>query len=187
MFMLSNLSRWSREPGAANRKVERLLAAAAAVLAMWPLLAVAAVLVPPPAGAQKLLDLRGDGVQIYACADSGGKTAWAFKGPEANLYDPQGLQVGTHFAGPSWKLADGSTIAAEVVGKADAPRPGAIPWLLLRVTNHNGSGGLDAVAFVRRADTSGGLAPKTGCDAAHLGAAARVHYSAAYQFFAAAK
>jgi len=46
---------------------------------------------------------------------------------------------------------------------------------------------LSAVAFVRRADTKGGVAPSTGCDAAHVAAQARVPYSATYQFFGAAK
>ena len=146
----------------------------------------AAVLVPPPPGARIVLDLAGDGVQIYACVENAGRYGWEFKGPEANLYDRDGRQVGTHFAGPGWKLGDGSAVTAEVVAKADAPRGAGIAWLLLKVKSHSGGGALDPVEFVRRADTRGGISPKTGCDAAHAGATARIHYTATYQFFAAA-
>jgi hypothetical protein len=164
-----------------------VLAAAGVMLAAVAAVVAAPVLVPAPASARKLLELSGDGVQIYACAASGAKYTWEFKGPEANLYDRDGRQVGTHFAGPSWKLEDGSTITAEVVDKAGAPRGLGIPWLLLKVASHSGRGALDAVAFVRRADTKGGLPPRASCDAAQAGAVARMHYTATYQFFAAAQ
>jgi opacity protein-like surface antigen len=164
----------------------RRITAAALILAATTA-AAAAALVPPPAGAKKLLEVAGDGVQIYACAEAAGKYTWAFKGPDANLYDAQGRQVGTHFAGPSWKLDDGSMVTAETLDKADAPRGAGVQWLLLKVKSHSGSGALDAADLIRRADTRGGLAPKTGCDAAHVGATARMHNTATYQFFAAPK
>jgi hypothetical protein len=108
-------------------------------------------------------------------------------GAEANLFDEQGWQIGTHFAGPSWKMNDGSEVVGEVVAKADAPDPGAIQWLLLRAKSHEGSGMLSQAAFIRRADTKGGVGPKTGCDANHLSQQARMRYSATYQFFGAEK
>jgi len=47
---------------------------------------------------------------------------------------------------------------------------------------------LSPVAFIRRADTKGGVAPAAGCDAAHRGEAGpRVRYYALYQFFGAAE
>jgi hypothetical protein len=149
--------------------------------------AAAEPLVPPPQGAALILEAIGDGVQIYACEAQGGGFAWVFKAPEANLFDKQGLQIATHYAGPSWKLADGSIVVGEVAAKADAPARDAIPWLLLRAKNHEGTGLLSAASFIRRAETKGGNAPATGCDAAHAGAPARVRYSALYQFFAAPK
>ena len=54
---------------------------------------------------------------------------------------------------------DGSVVVGEVVAKADKPESGAIPWLLLRATSHEGSGRLSTVAFIRRANTKGGAAP----------------------------
>jgi hypothetical protein len=143
-------------------------------------------LVPAPQGAPLLLEAAADGVQIYACEAKGQGFEWAFKAPEANLFDQKGLQVGTHFAGPTWKNGDGAVVG-EVAARADAPASGAIPWLLLRARSHEGSGVLATVAFIRRADTKGGAAPSEGCDAAHKGAQARVRYSALYQFYGAAK
>jgi len=144
-------------------------------------------LVPAPQGAPVLLEVAADGVQIYACEAKGQGFEWAFKAPEATLFDAKGLQVGTHFAGPSWKAADGSLVVGEVAGRADAPAGGAIPWLLLRAKSKEGSGVLSTVAFIRRVDTKGGIAPASGCDAAHNGAQARVRYYALYQFLGAAK
>ena len=143
--------------------------------------------VAPPKGSQLVLELFADGVQIYACDPKDDGYSWSFKAPEANLFDKQGRQVGTHFSGPTWELDDGSGVVGEVVAKADAPEPGAIQWLLLRVKSHQGSGALSAVAYIRRTDTKGGVAPSRGCDASHLSEQARMRYSATYQFFSAAK
>src|SRR6201996_6927604 len=72
----------------------------------------AAVSDEPPAGASLLFTAKGEGVQIYTC--EAGK--WALKGPEAELRDEHGETIETHFAGPTWRLKDGS----EVKGKAIA-------------------------------------------------------------------
>ena len=161
-------------------------ASALFILAAVPALADQAA-VGPPAGAPLLLEVLADGVQIYACEAKEKGPEWVFKAPEANLFDAQGRQIGTHFAGPGWKLADGSEVTGAVIAKAEAPVPGAVPWLLLEAKSHAGSGSLAAAATIRRADTKGGAAPATGCDASRLGEQARMRYSATYQFFGAAK
>ena len=143
--------------------------------------------VAPPEGSALLLELVADGVQVYTCDAKEGGFVWSFKAPEANLFDRQGRQIGTHFAGPTWKIDDGSAIVGEVVARADAAEPGAIPWLLLRAKSQEGSGTLTGAAYIRRVETKGGLAPKTGCDASHLSAQARMRYSATYQFLSAGK
>ena len=163
--------------------------AAAAILVGMGDVATAAdqAAVAPPKSSASLLEVAADGVQIYTCEPKEGGFAWSFKAPEANLFDTQGRQVGTHFAGPTWKLDDGSEVVGEVVAKADAVEPRAIQWLLLRAKSHQGSGALSAAAYVRRTDTKGGVAPSTGCDAGHLSQEARMRYSAMYQFFSAGK
>ena len=138
----------------------------------------------PPPGATLLLRVIADGVQIYACEGKDGRSEWVFKSPEAALFDTSGRQIGTHFAGPSWKLADGSIVVGEVVARQDAPEAGAIPWLLLRAKSHDGAGRLANATLIRRIETKGGAAPKTGCDAAQVADQARMRYSAVYEFYA---
>jgi hypothetical protein len=143
--------------------------------------------VTPPQTSALLLELFADGVQIYTCEAKESRFQWSFKAPEANLFDKQGRQIGTHFGGPTWKLDDGSAVVGEVIAKADAPEPDAIQWLLLRAKSHEGSGTLSAVAYIRRTETKGGVAPGAGCDASHLSEQARTRYSATYQFFSPGK
>ena len=115
--------------------------------------------VMPPEGSAPVLELDADGVQIYTCDPKDGGYGWSFNAPDAKLFDKDGRQVGTHFTGPAWELDDGSGVTGEVVTKADAPEPGAIQWLLLRVKSHQGSGVLSAVAYIRRVETEGRHSP----------------------------
>jgi hypothetical protein len=138
-----------------------------------------------PNGATLLLAAAAEGVQIYACESGAQGFAWVFKAPEAALFDGDGRQILSHFAGPSWKAEDGTTLVGEAVAKADAPKPGAIVWLLLKVKSREGSGPLAKAGFVRRIDTAGGMPPAAGCDAGHAGKEARMRYSAVYEFYAA--
>ncbi len=66
---------------------------------------------------------------------------------------------------------------------ARLPKAGAIPWLVLRAKSHAGDGLFAKVAYIVRSATEGGSAPTAGCDAAHVGAEARVGYRATYTFF----
>jgi hypothetical protein len=143
--------------------------------------------VAPPQGSALLLEASADGVQIYTCEAKGSLFQWVFTAPEASLFDKEGRQIGTHFAGPAWKMADGSAVVGEVIAKADAPERGAVQWLLLRTKAHEGHGILSDAAFIRRTGTKGGVAPTAGCDANHVSEQTRMRYSAIYQFFSAAK
>jgi hypothetical protein len=141
-----------------------------------------------PSGERKLFEFSADGVQIYVCKPNGEAQkalgyAWVFDAPEAVLFAADGKQAGTHFKGPTWKLNDGSSVTGELSAKQPAPKAQSIPWLLLKVKSHQGTGALDVVHFIRRVDTVGGTEPEGGCDAAHNGEIARVPYSATYQFF----
>jgi hypothetical protein len=137
----------------------------------------------PPASARLIQEVYADGVQIYSCEAREQGPAWIFKSPEASLANAQGQAVGTHFAGPTWKNIDGSQVVGEVIAKENAPKAEDIPWLLLKAKSHEGSGAWSQVAYVRRTATSGGMAPKDGCDAEHIGQQVRAPYKATYQFF----
>jgi hypothetical protein len=139
----------------------------------------------PPAGAQVRYTTEGIGVQIYHCAAQPSGLQWVFDSPEANLLDAStNRQLGTHGAGPTWTWGDGSAIKGRVLQKQASPDPTAIPWLLLE-TQASGTtrGALTGVAYVRRSNTQAGLAPSTGCDAAHVGNLLRVPYEATYIFY----
>jgi hypothetical protein len=142
----------------------------------------------PPPGMRELFEVTASGVQIYVCEEKGqerGKKGfgWAFVAPEAVLFDTGGKRVGMHSKGPTWTLDDGSSVIGELAAKQPSSNKGSVPWLLLRVTSHQGAGRLDGASFIRRVNTSGGAEPEGGCDGAHKGNTARVPYTAAYQFF----
>ncbi len=134
-------------------------------------------------GVRLRLTLGADGVQIYRCEAQAAGPRWAFQGPEAALFDQSGRQLGTHGAGPFWRLADGSLVRGAVAAQRPAPAAGSIPWLLLRVTAREGQGALAPVTEIRRIDTVDGAAPAGGCDAASIGQEARMRYSANYLFY----
>ena len=138
-----------------------------------------------PAGEEVILVGHGTGVQIYVCqAGADQKFGWVFKAPEAELTDASGKKIIHHSAGPTWKHIDGSEVVGKVAAKADAPKPDAIPWLLLTATSHAGVGILSRVTSIQRIHTEGGLAPNANaCDASANGKESRSAYSADYYFY----
>lgn len=138
----------------------------------------------PPAGQRLLASLDARGVQIYECrAAGGGAPAWALVAPDAQLFDAAGKTVGTHGAGPHWRADDGSRVDARPQARADAPRPGAIPWLLLTAQPTGAPGLFGQVTSIQRLATDGGVAPADGCGTTTLGAQTRVPYKAVYRFY----
>ena len=138
-----------------------------------------------PAREKVILVGHATGVQIYVCqAGTNPAFAWTFKAPEADLTDASGKKIMQHFAGPTWKHIDGSEVVGRVVIKQDAPKPDAIPWLLLTATSHAGQGVLTPVTSIQRIHTDGGVAPNANtCDASKIGQESRSPYSADYYFY----
>ena len=62
-------------------------------------------------------------------------------------------------------------------------RRGAIPWLLLRASSTTGTGVFTNVTYVQRLNTTGGVAPATGCGASTSGTDTSVAYTADYYFY----
>lgn len=141
----------------------------------------------PSANEGLVATLGARGVQIYECRarkDDPQAQEWAFVAPEADLLDAHGKVVGKHYAGPHWESADGSRIAGAVKARADAPRTGTIPWLLLTTKSVGPEGVFARVTSIQRVNTEGGAAPAAGdCKAAALGQRARVAYTADYVLF----
>ena len=128
------------------------------------------------------------GVQIYECRaskDRAGEYEWMFIAPEAELFDASGTKkIGKHYAGPHWEAADGSRIVGVTKERADAPREGSIPWLLLAAKSDGPEGSFSKVTSVQRLHTVGGVAPRGGCFEAEKGTQLRIGYTADYYFFA---
>jgi Protein of unknown function (DUF3455) len=141
-----------------------------------------------PAGEEVILYTHATGSQIYTCqAAADGKFAWTLKAPEAELHDRKDKVIGEHSAGPSWKLKDGSEVTGKAVAHVDALDPSSIPWLLVKVVGHSGSGLLTSATTIQRVRTHGGQPPAEGCDVAHAGAETKSAYTADYYFYAPAK
>ena len=146
----------------------------------------------------------------HRCVPSG--FAWILFTPQATLFDDDDKQVITHFFSPNpyesntnqgsgrwhdsrhvaalaghehrlgqWRCASSSSDPAFVA-------PGAIPWLLLEVVGAQdgptGGDTLTATTFIQRLNTSGGVAPSTGCaSSTDVGKKAFVPYTADYFFY----
>lgn len=138
-----------------------------------------------PVDQQLYLQVHAVGVQIYSCKSQSGQFGWILKGPEARLTDIKGKAFGKHFAGPTWQSYDGSSVTGTMTAKVDSGDADSIPWLLVNVTSHQGSGVLSRAKSIQRINTKGGKPPGSGCDANHADQETRVDYSADYNFYAA--
>jgi hypothetical protein len=138
-----------------------------------------------PAGLELVLSARGVGSQIYTCkAGANGAFSWTLKAPDAELRDKDGKVIGQHFAGPTWKLNDGSEVTARASARADSLEANSIPWLVGNVLSQEGKGLLTKVTAIQRLHTHGGKPPATGCDEAHKDAETKSSYTADYYFYA---
>jgi hypothetical protein len=138
----------------------------------------------PPAGEQLVLQLHAKGYQVYTCKEGVSQYEWVLKAPDAQLFDKDGKPFGKHFAGPSWEANDGSRVSGQMVAAVPSPDADSIPWLLVKVLSHEGTGVLSAVNFIQRLNTKGGKAPSSGCDESHAAREIRAPYSADYLFYA---
>jgi hypothetical protein len=162
-----------------------------------------ALKVPP--GHDPYLVGHAIGTQNYMCLATATAMTWRFIGPQATLFQaaagtPQ--QITTHFlsanpiehgtARPTWQHSiDSSQIwgrAAATSTDANYVAPGAIPWLLVEIVGAAagpaGGVALGETTYIHRLNTSGGVAPATGCSqAADAGAIALVPYTTDYYFY----
>jgi Protein of unknown function (DUF3455) len=162
----------------------------------FPSLASAQKVSPPevpatvqaPSGEEIVLLAHASGSQIYTCqAGADSKFAWTLKAPDAELKDEKGAVIGSHFAGPTWKLNDGSEVTGKAAAHVDSPDPASIAWLLVKAVGHSGTGLLANVTTIQRVHTHGGKPPADGCDVSHPNAETKSSYSADYYFYAMAK
>ena len=155
-----------------------------------------------PAGNRAFLKGHATGTQDYICLPSGTGFAWQFFGPQATLSDDHLKQITTHFLSPNpfeggtpratWQHSrDTSAVWALAIATSSDPafvQSGAIPWLLLQKAGSqdgptNGDT-LTGTTFIQRLNTTGGIAPATGCAvSSDVGKKALVPYEADYFFY----
>ncbi|HEU5100570.1 MAG TPA: DUF3455 domain-containing protein [Roseiflexaceae bacterium] len=168
-------------------------------------------LAPVPAGNKLFLVGHALGTQNYVCRPSGAGVAYVLFTPEATLFGEDGGQAITHYFSPNpnpfdpntnpkvvadgairatWQHQDTSTVWAKLhqPNGAVTVDEKAVDWLLLDVVGaQNGPTGgdkLTATTFIQRLNTSGGLAPSTGCSSpTDVGNQAFVPYTADYFFY----
>jgi hypothetical protein len=131
--------------------------------------------VEPPAGAALLLSATGDGSQVYTCTDG----HWVLKAPDARLLDEHGQTIGTHFAGPTWRLTDGSEVKGKMIASRPASDGSSVPSLLLQAVPATGTGKFANVTYIGRTETHGGAAGTDPCTSGEK----RVPYTAKYSFY----
>ena len=166
-----------------------------------------------PAGNKLFLVGHAVGTQNYICVPSSTGIRYVLFTPEATLFDEEGEQLITHYFGPNpdeantdprvisnhtiraaWQDSrDSSTVWGKVnPGNSSTDpnyvEPGAIPWLLVTIAGHQdgptGGDRLSGTTFIQRLDTSGGLAPSTGCTSPEdIGKMAFVPYTTDYYFY----
>ncbi len=138
-----------------------------------------------PAGEQVVLFAHAAGSQVYTCqASADGRFSWTLRAPQAELRDRKDKVIGTHSAGPTWKLKDGSELTGKAVAHVDSIDGESIPWLLVNVVSHAGKGLLSNVTTIQRVHTHGGQPPAEGCDEAHKSEETKSSYTADYYFYA---
>lgn len=196
------------------RRIRMLMGVAALVGALTPALPQSVQadshITPPsapsnlqtPVGNTVFLVGHAVGTQQYICQYSETGFTWAFFGPQATLFKLNGQQILTHFLSPNpwesglpratWRDSkDSSAVwAAPIASSSDVAfvAPGAIPWLLLEVVGDqpgpNGGDSLAQTTFIQRLNTSGGVAPSTGCAMlSDIGKKALTPYTADYFFY----
>jgi hypothetical protein len=155
------------------------------------------------------LEGQAVGTQNYVCAPAPTGFAWKFLGPQATVFlSRRGeleQQITTHFlsmnpaenlARPTWQHSfDSSLVWGKVAASSTDPNfveAGAIPWLLVQAAGAargpQDGAALTRTTYIQRLNTSGGVAPSTGCaQASDVGTVTLVPYTTDYFFYRAAR
>jgi hypothetical protein len=164
----------------------------------------------PPEGHAPYLKSYAVGTQNYVCLPGSEGPAWKFLGPQATLFLKTPWihgeilrQLATHYlsanpdeggtARPAWQSSfDTSTVWGKAVADSRDPQyvsEGAIPWLLVQVVGAGegvpAGSALSNTTYIQRVNTSGGVAPATGCDNTTIGLVAFAPYTTDYIFYRA--
>ena len=137
-----------------------------------------------PSSEQPAIMLSAQGAQLFECKpnEAGGGFAWKFVSSDVQLYE--GARSVATLKSPTQidSTADRSSVEGQLLSSQDAGSEN-LPWASFTARPTGDTGIFAGVSRILRASTRGGIAPTTGCDAGHTGAAARVPFSADYYFY----
>lgn len=155
-----------------------------------------------PAGNRVFRVGHAVGTQDYVCVPSDGGVKFVLFTPRATLLNDDQSQIATHYFSPNpseagtvratWQdSADTSTVWGQARQTSSDPSfvaADAIAWVLLQGVGAQdgaaGEGAFSRTSYIQRLNTSGGLAPPTGCSSASdIGQQAFVPYTADYFFY----
>ena len=208
------MKHWNGSDDQASPRIVSIAAATAAAMALAILLphpvhageitvpAVPANIQVPAANVPYLVG-HAVGTQNYVCLPSGTGFKFTLFTPEATLFNENGKQIITHYFSPNpdehgtvratWQDRDTSTVWGSVGpddSSSDAAfvKPGAIAWLKVTGVGDKkgptGGANLKETTFIQRLNTTGGLAPSTGCASPNdVGKEAFMPYTADYFFY----
>ena len=113
--------------------------------------------------------------------------SWGLTAPRATLCDRKGRLIGTHFAGPTWKAKDGSSVVGRRVDGVTVD-PTAIPWLILEAAST--TAGAEGIALTETTSSSApppsvGSPRPSALHPSHRWSTAEVPYTADYHFWKA--
>ena len=141
-----------------------------------------------PAGHSVAMETHAQGEITYQCTaskDMAGAPTWVFVGPDAQLMDRKGAQIGRYFGPPAtWESSDGSKVTATQVAVAPGGT-GNIPLQLVKANPAMGMGAMQGVTYIQRVATQGGVAPSAACTTGTIGQKQTVQYQADYIFWRA--
>jgi Protein of unknown function (DUF3455) len=179
------------------------------VMAQGPFSNVTAPPVPNeikvPPGNAPFLKGYAEGTQNYVCLPAPSGVAWKLYTPQATLFltfrwfnGDVRQQITTHFlssnpaegglARPTWQHSlDTSKVWAKALASSGGSNS-TIPLLLLQIVGAErgpiGGTGLTSSTYIQRLNTTGGVAPQTGCtEPGHVGNSVFVPYTADYLFY----
>ncbi len=135
-----------------------------------------------PADEEPAFMMSASGVQIYESKAAANAFQWSFVAPDATLYD-NGRGAGTQSTANQWASATDRSSVSGAVCSVQAAGGSNLPWAILQAIPAAEDGVFAGVTSIQRVNTSGGVAPASGCDADHVGSEARVAFSADYYFY----
>ncbi|HEX4855637.1 MAG TPA: DUF3455 domain-containing protein [Limnobacter sp.] len=140
------------------------------------------------AGNIEVLSVQARGQVVYVCRREQAPLTtykWLVGSASAVLTDAEGREIGRHSANPArWSHVDGSFVSGSQVAVSPHGEKN-LPFQLVKTDVAGGQGVLTAVSYIQRLGTSGGVAPRSSCEAGNEGERAEVEFTAEYRFWKA--